>query len=61
MKSAHVMMTKLKENDEQRKKDVAARCAQAKERIDTLRQAVVDREKTIEELRNLRVCFCSSF
>jgi len=56
MKSAYDMITKLKENDAKKQREIDMRCTQAKEKIETLRQAVSDRDKTINELRTMQVC-----
>jgi len=56
MKSAYDMMTKLKENDEKKQQELDLRCTQAKEKIQTLRRTVADRDKRIEELQNMQVC-----
>jgi len=56
MKNAYDMMTKLREADEKKEKEIDLRCKQAKEKIETQRQAIADRDKTIEELRTVQVC-----
>jgi len=56
MKTAYDMITKLKENDEKKQREIDMRRTQAKDRIETLRRAVADRDKTIDELRTVRVC-----
>ena len=61
MKNAYDMMTKLKETDEKKQKEIDLRCVQAKDIIEKLRLAVADRDKTIEELRTMQVCWmCTS-
>jgi len=55
MKNACDMMTNLRETDEKKQKEVDLRCTQARDRIETLRQAVADRDKTIEALRTTQV------
>jgi len=57
MKSAYDVMTKMKEADEKKQKEIDLRCAQAKDKIEKLRLAVADRDKTIEELRTMQVCW----
>jgi len=56
MKSAFDMITKLKENDVKKQKEIDLRRTQAKEKIEALRQAVADRDKTLDELRTVQVC-----
>ena len=56
MKNAYDMITKLKENDAIKQKEIDVRRTQAKEKIETLRRAVADRDKTIDELRTMQVC-----
>jgi len=55
MKNAYDMIMKLREADEKKQKEIDLRCTQAKDRIEALRQAVADRDKTIQELRTLQV------
>ena len=56
MKNAYDMITKLKENDQKKQSEIDLRRTQAKDRIETLRRAVADRDKTIDELRTVQVC-----
>jgi len=55
MKSAFEMITKLKEDDGKKKKEIELRCTQARGKIEAMRQAIADRDKTIEELQNMQV------
>lgn len=61
MKNAYDIITTLKENDDKKQKEVDQRCTQAKEKIDALRRAVVDRDKIIEELQTAQVCENDSY
>jgi len=56
MKKAYDMITKLKENDEKKQREIDLRYSQAKEKIETLRLAVAERDQTIAELQNKQVC-----
>lgn len=55
MKNAYDLITKLKENDDKKEREIDRRCTQAREKIETLRQTVADRDKTIENLRAVQV------
>jgi len=55
MKNAYDMITKLKENDEKKQREIDLRRAQAKEKIETLRRTVADKDKLIGELRTMQV------
>ena len=57
MKDAYDMMTKLREADAMKQKELDLRCVQAKDKIETLRLTITDRDKTIEELRTVQVCW----
>jgi len=56
MQNAYDMITKLKENDDKKQREIDLRWRQAKEKIETLKHFIADRDKTIGELRNVQVC-----
>ena len=57
MKDAYDMITKLREADEKKEKEIDLRCVQARDTIEKLRLAVANRDKTIDELRTVQVCW----
>jgi len=56
MGGAYDMISKLNEKNERKQKELDLRCTQAKEKVETLKQTIAVRDKTIQELRNTQVC-----
>ena len=55
MKNAYDLITKQKENDEKKQREIDRRCTQAREKVQTLKKMITDRDRTIEELQNMQV------